>query len=115
MATTNPPISAAPKARPWLRTGLWLVALVAAFLAFAQFAAGSQLLWNDSTLLVAAGILALGLFAALSRARAQGIDARRTFLKSVTMLLWFVLISEQRYRSLPAEHAHRTFQIAEKL
>jgi O-antigen ligase len=95
MATTNPPISAAPKARPWLRTGLWLVALVAAFLAFAQFAAGSQLLWNDSTLLVAAGILALGLFAALSRARAQGIDARRTFLKSVTMLLWFVLISEQ--------------------
>jgi exopolysaccharide production protein ExoQ len=95
MATTNPPISAAPKARPWLRPGLWLVALVAAFLTFAQFAVGSQLLWNDSTLLVAAGILAVALFVALSRARAQGIDARRTFLKCVTMLLWFVLISEQ--------------------
>ena len=94
MATTNSPIQVAPKTRQWLRTGLWLFVIAGSFIVFAQFATGSELLWNDSTLLVAAGILSVALFIALSRARAQGIDARRTFLNSVMTLLWFVLISE---------------------
>lgn len=94
MATTNSPLQAAPKTPQWLRTTLWLFAIAALFVAFAQFATGSELLWNDSTLLVSAGILSVALFIAISRARAQGIDARRTFLNSVMTLLWFVLISE---------------------
>jgi O-antigen ligase len=94
MATTNSPIQAAPRTRQWLRNGLWLFIVAAMFVAFAQFATGSNLLWNDSTLLVATGILSVALFIALSRARAQGIDARRTFLNCVMTLLWFVLISE---------------------
>jgi O-antigen ligase len=95
MATTNPPILATSKPRSWLRTGLWLAALIASFLAFAQLAAGSELLWNDSTLLVAATLLSVGLFVVLSRVRAQGIDSRKTFLMSAMTLLWFLLISEQ--------------------
>ena len=107
MATTNSPIHVAPKTRQWLRAGLWLLALAAMFVAFAQFATGSELLWNDSTLLVATGILSVALFIALSRARAQGIDARRTFLNSVMTLLWFVLISELVSRSQCQLHLRR--------
>jgi O-antigen ligase len=79
----------------WMRTVLWLVGLALLFLVFAQLATGSDLFWNDSTLLVAAAILSVALFVVLSRARAQGIDARTTFLMSAMTLLWFLLISEQ--------------------
>ena len=107
MATSNSPIQAAAKTRQWLRTGMWLFILAALFVAFAQFATGSALLWNDSTLLVAVGVLSVALFIALSRARAQGIDARRTFLNSVMTLLWFVLISELVFVLQPELHRQR--------
>ena len=73
-------VSVASNRGTWIRTVLWLVGLALLFLVFAQLATGSDLLWNDSTLLVAASILSVALFVVLSRARAQGIDARKTFL-----------------------------------
>ena len=97
MATTNLPISTSSKTKSWLATGLWLVVLIVSFLVFAQLTAGSELLWNDSTLLVAAAILSVVLFVVLSRARARGIDARKTFLVSAMALLWFVVLSEQLF------------------
>ncbi len=95
MATTNLPISTSTKTSSWLRTALWLAGMATVFIVFAQLATGSELLWNDSTLLVSAAILSVSLFAVLSRVRARSIDARKTFLMSAMTLLWFVLISEQ--------------------
>jgi len=95
MPSADLQLSMASNRGTWIRAGLWVVGLAALFLVFAQLATGSDLLWNDSTLLVAAAILSVALFVVLSRARAQGIDARKTFLMSVMTLLWFVLISEQ--------------------
>lgn len=97
MATTNVSISTSSKTRSWLHIGLWVLILIGSFLVFAQFAVGSELLWKDSTLLVAAAILSVALLVGLSRARARGIDARKTFLTSSMTLLWFVLISEQLF------------------
>ncbi|MGB8802817.1 MAG: O-antigen ligase family protein [Candidatus Acidiferrales bacterium] len=88
-------ISVIPNRGTWIRTILWLVGLAVVFVVFAELFAGSSILWDDSTLLVAGAVLSIALFSALSRARARGIDARRYFLMSVITLLWFVVISEQ--------------------
>jgi O-antigen ligase len=95
MVTSNFPISTPSKTQSRVRAGLWLAALAASFVVFAQLATGSELLWNDSTLLIAAAVLSVALLIVLSRARAQGIDARKAFLMSAVTLLWFVLICEQ--------------------
>jgi O-antigen ligase len=95
MPSTDLQVSMAPNRGAWVRTSLWIVGLAVLFLVFAQLATGSDLLWNDTTLLVAAAMLSVALFVVLARTRAQGIDARKTFLMSTMTLLWFVLISEQ--------------------
>jgi hypothetical protein len=94
MASTNLPISGIPKTRTWLRTTLWIAGSAFLFLVFAKLFTGSAVLWDDPTLLVAAAVLPIALFSVLSRAKAQGVDARKYFLMSMMTLLWFVIISE---------------------
>jgi O-antigen ligase len=84
-----------PNRGTWIRTSLWLLGLAVLFLVFALLFAGSSILWDDSTLLIASAGLSVALFSVLSRARAQGIDSRKCFLMSTMTLLWFVVMSEQ--------------------